>query len=181
MSLRRKSKSLLWLLALISVILGIAFLALLSVPAPIEHWLQTRVLLALRQHYRSDVQLDNLHVSLVPVFRVTADNFILPNRDGEGLPPFVTVKHLTAQALPLQLLRRPVHLSWVKLDGLVINVPPKREKVAGEPAQPKRRTRLANFEIDRVDANGTQLYVLPKQAGREPMEWELRALTCLLY
>jgi len=65
----------------------------------------------------------------------------LPNRDGEGLPPFVTAKHLTAQALPLQLLRRPVHLSWVKLDGLVINVPPKREKLAGGRASP---TQTAN-------------------------------------
>jgi hypothetical protein len=177
MPFRRRSSILLWSLTTILLLTAVVFLVLLSVPAPVEHWLQTRVLLALQQHYQRDVQLENLHVSLVPVFRVTADNFILPNRDGEGLPPFATVKHLTAQALPLQLLRRPVHLSWVKLDGLVINVPPKREKLAGEPAQPKRRTRLANFEIDRVDADGTELYVLPKQAGREPMEWELRALT----
>jgi hypothetical protein len=176
MPLRRKSKLPLWFTA-IGIVIGVAFLALLSVPAPIEHWLQARVLLALQQHYQRKVQLQNLHVTLIPIFCVTADNFVLPNRDGEGLPPFVTAKHLTAQALPLQLLRRPVHLSWVKLDGLVINVPPKREKLAGEPAQPARRTRLANFEIDRVDADGTELYVLPKQAGHEPMEWELRALT----
>ena len=98
----------------------------------IERWLQARVLLALSSTISATVQLQNLHVTLIPVFRVTADNFVLPNRDGEDLPPFVTVKHLTAQALPLQLLRRPVHLSWVKLDGLVINVPPKHDKAPGE-------------------------------------------------
>src|SRR5450755_2544417 len=103
MPLRRTSKWLLWSLTTIVVIAGIGFLALLSVPAPIERWLQARVLLALQQHYQRDVQLQNLHVTLVPVFRVTADNFVLPNRDGEGLPPFVAVKHLTAQAPPLQL------------------------------------------------------------------------------
>jgi hypothetical protein len=65
----------------------------------------------------------------------------------------------------------------VKLDGLVINVPPKGEKVAGEPVESKPKTRLANFVIDRVDADGTELYVLPKQEGREPMNWELRKLT----
>src|ERR1017187_8843306 len=157
MPIRRRSSILLWSLTTILLLTAVAFLVLLSVPAPVEHWLQTRVLLALRQHYQRDVQLENLHVSLVPVFRVTADNFILPNRDGEGLPPFATVKHLTAQALPLQLLRRPVHLSWGEPDSLVINVPPKREKLAGEPAQPKRRTRLANFEIDRVDRKSTRL------------------------
>ncbi len=177
MPLRRKSKLLLWSLGTICVLAGIALFALLTVPAPVERWLQDRVILALQQHYQRDVQLQNLHVTLVPEFRVTADNFVLPNVDGEGLPPFVTVKHLTAQALPLQLLRRPVHLSWVKLDGLVINVPPKHDSASGEPPQPKRKTRLADFEIDRVDADGTELYVLPKIKGREPMNWELRALT----
>jgi hypothetical protein len=176
MPLRRTSKWLLWSLTTIVVIAGIGFLALLSVPAPIERWLQARILLALQQYYQRDVQLQNLHVTLVPVFRVTADNFVLPNRDGEDLP-FVTVRHLIAEALPLQLLRRPVHLSWVRLDGLVISVPPKHDNAPGGPSQPKPQTRLANFEIDRLDADGTELYVLPKQAGREPMQWQLRALT----
>ena len=177
MPLRRKSKWFLWLLGTICVLAGTAFFALLTVPTPVERWLQDRVVLALQQHYQRDVQLENLHVTLVPEFRVTADNFVLPNPDGAGLPAFVTVKHLTAQALPLQLLRRPVHLSWVKLDDLVINVPPKHDSAPGQPPQPKRKTRLADFEIDRVDADGTELYVLPKVKGREPMNWELRALT----
>ena len=142
-----------------------------------EGWLQARVVLALQQHYQRDVQLKNLRVTLVPIFRASADDFVLPNRDGVGLPPFVTVRHLTAEAIPLELLGRPVHLSWVKLDGLVINVPPKGEKVPGEPVESKPKTRLANFVIDRVDADGTELYVLPKQEGREPMNWELRKLT----
>jgi uncharacterized protein involved in outer membrane biogenesis len=112
MPLRRTTKLVTWLLAIILVIAGIAFLALLSVPAPMERWLQARVLLALQEHYQRDVQLKNLRVTLVPIFRATADDFVLPNRDGEGLPPFVTVRHLTAQAMPLELLRKPVHLSW---------------------------------------------------------------------
>ncbi len=173
----RRHKLLLGTLAAILIVVGIGLWALFSVPAPVERWLQVRVILALQQHYHRNVQLQNLHVSVVPVFRVTADKFVLPNRDGEDLPPFVTVEHLTAQAWPLELLGRPVHLSWVKLDGLVINAPPKRDRPPGELPQPKRHTRLANFVIDRVEANGTQLYVLPKQEGREPMEWELRTLT----
>jgi hypothetical protein len=177
MPLRRTTKFVTWAVAATLLIGGIALLALLSVPAPVERSLQARVVLALQQHYQRDVQLKNLRVTLIPIFRASADDFVLPNRDGEGLPPFVTIRHLTAQALPLEVLRKPVHLSWVKLDGLVINVPPKREKVQGQPAEPKPRTRLANFVIDRVDADGTELYVLPKQEGREPMNWELRALT----
>jgi hypothetical protein len=177
MPLRRATRFVTWAVAAILLIAIVACLVLLSVPAPMERWLQARVLLALQQHYQRDVQLKNLRVTLIPIFRATADEVVLPNRDGEGLPPFVMVRHLTAEAFPLELLRRPVHLSWVKLDGLVINVPPKGQKVAGEPVNSKPKTRLANFVIDRVDADGTELYVLPKQEGREPMNWELRKLT----
>jgi len=167
----------LWFIAALLVLLGIASLALIYVPAPVERWLQGRVLLALQQRYGPDIQLNNLHVQIVPVFRVTGDDFVLPNRGDGDLPPFVTIKHFTAQALPLELLRKPVHLSWVKLDGLVIHIPPKHAKSAEKvEAAPKRHTRLANFVIDRVDADGTDLFVLPKQAGRDPMEWDLHSL-----
>jgi hypothetical protein len=108
---------------------------------------------------------------------VTADNFNLPNRDEEDLPPFVTIKHVTAEVFPPQLLRRPVHLSRVKLDGLIINVPPKGGRRSDGEEPQARNTRLSDFVIDRVDGDGTRLYVFPKQQGREPMEWELRALT----
>jgi hypothetical protein len=41
---------------LVVVILGVAgFIYLLTVPPPLERWLQTRVLLALREHYQADV------------------------------------------------------------------------------------------------------------------------------
>src|SRR5580698_2660962 len=88
---------------LVVVIAGVAgFIALLTVPAPIERWLQGRILLALREHYQSDVQLQNLRVTLIPEFYATADDFVLPNRGGDR-PPLITVKHLTASASFFQL------------------------------------------------------------------------------
>ena len=62
------------------------FIYLLTVPAPLERWLQARVLLALRQHYQTRRQMENLHVTLLPEFYATADNFVLPNR-GEARSP----------------------------------------------------------------------------------------------
>ena len=176
MALPRRARFLLWGLPALVIALGIACISLLTVPAPLERRLQASVLEALRQHYGRDVQLENLHVTLIPVFRVTADNFVLPNRD-PALPPFLTVKHLTATALPIDLLRKPIHLMRVKLEGMVINVPAKGTQKHTEEIQGRTPLRLANFQIDRVEADGTELNVLSKQAGREPMNWELRTLT----
>src|ERR1017187_10026434 len=102
MPLRRTTKFVTWAVAATLLIGGIALIALLSVPAPVERSLQARVGLALQQHYQRDVQLKTRRVTLIPIFRASADDFVLPNRDGEGLPPFVTIRHLTAQALPLE-------------------------------------------------------------------------------
>ncbi len=171
----RRKRWTLWLLLTLIFASAIGFVVLLAVPAPVESWLQDRILLALREHYQSDVQLQNLHVTLIPTFRATADNFVLPNRGDAGLPPLIIVKHFAVKAGFFELLRTPVHVSWVKLDGLQINAPPKG---TGTPAQKaKHHTHLANFVIDQVDADGTELYVLRKDPKKEPMQFDIRKLT----
>ena len=177
MPTRRTVRNLIWTGLAFVAVLAIAFLYLLTVPAPLERYLQGRMLIALRQHYNADVQIQNLHVTLVPEFYATADNFVLPNRGGPDLPPLITVKHVTVKAPVFDLLRTPVHLSWVKLDDLVIQVPPKRDHSPGAPPLvPKRRIHLANFVIDHVDADNTELYILRKDPNNGPLEFDLRKL-----
>lgn len=183
MPIRRRTKVLLWTLLAV-VIVGVGgFIYLLTIPAPLERWLQARMLLALHQHYQTDVQLQNLHVTLIPSVYATADNFVLPNRRGGDVPPLITVKHLIVQAHLLGLWRNPVHLTLVRLDGMEIKVAPKgqaqKPPSAPNPAslqKPKHHTHFANFIIDRVEANGTMLYILRKDPSREPMLFELREL-----
>lgn len=81
MPIRQRTKILLGVLLLIIIVFGAAFIYLLTVPPPLEHWLQARMLLALREHYQTDVQLQNLRVTLIPTVYATADNFVLPNRN----------------------------------------------------------------------------------------------------
>lgn len=175
----RPVRIVLWSLVAAVVLVLIAALSLLTVPPPLERWLQGKVIEALRQHYQRDVQLQNLQVTLVPVFEAKADNFMLPNND-TSLPPFIAAKHFTVKAGVLQLMRKPVHLSSLTFDALVIHVPPKGSGAninATETSQPKHPTHLANFYIDRVYADGTELYVLRKNPSAEPMEFQIRKLT----
>lgn len=165
MPTRHTVRNLIWTALAFLAVVAIAFIYLLTVPAPLERYLQSRMLLALRQHYNANVQIENLHVTLLPEFYATADNFVLPNRGGPDLPPLITVKHVTARAGVFELLRTPIHLSWLKLHGLVIQVSPKRDRPATTPAlspQPKHRIHLANFVIDKVDTDNTELYILHK-------------------
>ncbi len=162
-------------LVLIAVV-AIGVFWLLTVPAPLERKLQAHVEQALSEHFHRQVQIQNLHVTLIPVFRVSADNFVLPNRDAENQPPFIAIKHFVAYANPLGLLRSPIHVTSLKLDGLVINVAPKSESASENKAKPKKPRHLANFVIDRVYADGTVLYILSKNPDRDPMEFDIRKL-----
>src|SRR5208282_5114282 len=131
--------------------------------------------LALREHYQAEVTLQNLHVTVTPVVYASADNFVLPNRTNPSLPPLIMVKHLSMQAGLLELLRSPVHISQLKLDGLEIKVGPKRPASGAAGAtKPKRHTHLADFVIDKLEADGTKLYILRKDPGREPLLFDLR-------
>ena len=178
MTIRRRTKVLLWTLLVVVVVGGTGFIYLLTIPAPLERWLQARMLLALHEHYRADVRLENLHVTLIPEFDATAENFVLPNRGGGDVPPLIAVKHLAVRANVLELLRTPVHLSQVSLEGMEIKVAPKQP--AQSPPQGEQRakhhTHFANFIIDRVQADGTMLYILRRDPSKEPMLFELRQL-----
>jgi uncharacterized protein involved in outer membrane biogenesis len=184
MPARRITRILLWTVLALLVVVAAGVIVILTVPAPLERWLEGQILIALREHYQVNVKLENLHVTLVPEFYATADNFVLPNRAGADVPPLITVKHITMRAAVFELLRSPVHVSWLKLDGLVVQVSPKRAQPPATPARntqaaqrPKPPERLSNFIIDKVDADGTELYILRKDPAREPMRFDLRHLT----
>jgi len=162
-------------LALIAVV-AIGVFWILTVPPPLERMLQARVEQALSEHFHRDVQLHNLRVTLVPAFIVSADDFVLPNRDPATQPAFITIKHFNAEANPLGLLRSPIHVTKLRLEGLVIKIPPKDGSTSGEGAKPKKLHHLANFVIDRVNADGTLLYVLPKDSDGDPLEFDIRKL-----
>jgi hypothetical protein len=176
MPVRRKFLAFAIVALLVVAVLAVAILWVLTVPASLERRLQARVERALSEHFNRDVQMRNLHVTLVPVFRVSADDFVLPNRDAANQPPFITIKHFIAEANPLELLHSPIHVHSLKLEGLVINIAPKTQPTGAGNAQPKKHRHLANFVIDRVFADGTSLYILSRNPDRDPMEFDLRKL-----
>ena len=172
---RRKLLIVLGVLLAVAVVCGVLIVYLLTIPAPLEGWLQDQIVLALREHYHGDVKLQNLHATLIPEFEASGDALIIPAKNAPNLPPLITIKHFEVRAGALELLRRPVHLSYLKLEGLQINVGPKDGQ--RPEAKVKSHTRLADFVIDKVDADGAVLYVHRKDPSKEPMEWDLRKLT----
>jgi hypothetical protein len=85
----------------------------------------------------------------------------------------VTVSRLTIDTSLRGMFKEPLQVRSVALEGLQINVPPKRED-RDQTAEPKQAP--PRFVVDEVTADGTTLNILPKKEGKEPLVFEISKL-----
>ncbi len=90
---------------------------------------------ALKQHYKSDVSLGNLSISLFPQVRATGDNLVFRLAGRPNEPPLVIVRRFTFVANFAGFFRTPRHIRKLTLEGLELHIPPKSDrpqKTAGQ-------------------------------------------------
>lgn len=131
------------------------------------------VISALKQHYKSDVELGNLQISLFPLVHITGDNLVLHLQGRAGGPPIIAIRRFTLEARLIGFFRSPKRIRKLTLEGLHIHIPPKnrqpRAGQGGEPAPP--------FILEEVVADGTTLETLPADPRKDPLTFDIRKLT----
>jgi AsmA-like C-terminal region len=126
-----------------------------------------RMIVALEENFDSQLEVKRLDVSVFPRVAITGEGLVFRLRDRADVPPLFTIARFTAQANVLGLLAK--HVSQVRLEGLDIKVPPRRDG----PKQAKSEKKPARFVIDEIIADGTKLATLPRDAWKEPLEFEI--------
>ncbi len=156
---------------------------LVTVPAYLathyEPLIRDRLVAAIEQRYQSKVQIQALHVRLFPQAVVTGEGVELRLHGRMDVPPMVTLRGFTIHAGLRALLGKPIHISSVDLDGLRLTLPPKTDGSATPPSAtpPSGSSAGSSIVVDEVIANGTFLQILPKVAGKEPLEFDVSKLT----
>jgi hypothetical protein len=173
---RRKSKGGIALLVTIGAVVVLAFTAAHLAPR-LSPLTSAWVIKALRERYQSDVQLKNLTVTLWPHPRVIGEGLVLQPKDRPGFPPLAIVNRFCVETSLVGLLHYPRHFRNLKLEGLVLNIPPRRVEQARNPQEKKRKRKLPPFEIEDVNADGTVLNLLPKEVGKRTHTFDIRKLT----
>ncbi len=166
-----------WLIAG-AVLLLIPILTLFILARRLNPMAREQVVKFLRQKYQSEVELQDLKISLFPGVRVTGAGLVMYYHGRTDLPAFVKIKSFQAGASFESLLQDTKHIGTLRLDGLEITIPPKSER------QPKPKSEAANSAgkridvvVDRVVADGTTLVISPKQEGKVPLQWDIHKLT----
>jgi AsmA-like C-terminal region len=159
----------LWIAAGVVVILVIVAW-MISAPL-LSRVVRERMIAALEENFDSQLEVKRLDVSVFPRVAITGEGLVFRLRDRADVPPLFTIARFTAQANVLGLLAK--HVSQVRLEGLDIKVPPRRESPKQHAKSDKTPPR---FVIDEIIADGTKLATLPRDAWKEPLEFEIRQL-----
>src|SRR5688572_28227166 len=83
-----------------------------------------RVVDALNERFASQVGMESLDASILPVPRAAGTGLTLRHNGRTDVPPLISIRAFEATAGVKGLLRTPVHLRTVSLEGLDIYVPP---------------------------------------------------------
>jgi hypothetical protein len=91
------------------------------------------------------------------------------------LPPMFHVQKFSFNLGVLGILRAPRHIAGIYVENMTITIPPRGEKK--EPAAPaSEKKNLPTTIVDEIVCNDTDLVIVPKKEGKEPLDFEIHDL-----
>jgi hypothetical protein len=144
-------------------------------PRNIEDRIRKSVTDALADRFRSDVDLRTLHIRLFAYPNVTGEGLSLRYHGRSDVPPLLQVKKFSFNVGFFSLLSPVKHISLLRVQNMVITIPPRGAQTKSPaPSQPSYP--VPKIVIDRVVCDDTDILILPKQAGKEPLDWDIHDL-----
>ncbi len=190
---RRRRGILLWtagVLALIAVCLGIAAQIALDRAVPV---LRARVVETLATRFDSRVELGGFAVSVFRGFEVEGEGLRLyPHRFLTNVP-LISIAKFRFRVSWLSVLHTPMHVGQVSVEGMTIQVPPKDQRVQGQPkpeanlalqpripvvpgaistATTEKHSGIKIF-VDQVVILNTRLIIGTSRPGKLPLDFEM--------
>ena len=128
---------------------------------------------SLTHEFNSKVELSSFHVAIpFPMVQGEGENLALHFQGRQDLPPLIAVKRFTLRASIWGLLHNSRRISFVRLEGLQINVPPREGGGDAKSAVQKFRT----LRFDEILSDGATLKLLTTKPGKNPLEFDLQQL-----
>ena len=130
---------------------------------------------SLTHEFNSKVELSSFRVAIpFPLVQGEGENLALHFQGRQDLPPLILVKRFTLRASIWGLLHNSRRISFVRLEGLQINVPPREERSSGDAKGAMRKFRTLRF--DEILSDGATLKILTSKPGKNPLEFDLQQL-----
>jgi AsmA-like C-terminal region len=172
-----------WLVApaVVAVLLLLVATYVYFWPERVENRIRQSITQALSDRFHSDVELKTLRIRAFSAPNVTGEGLILRLHGRSDVPPVMQVEKFSF-TVGLRALLQPVrHIAFLRVQNMLITIPPreKNNSTPPPPATPQDLTAVSNIEVDRVVCDDTDIRILPKQAGKEPLDWDIHNLSLI--
>ena len=135
--------------------------------------LRDRAEAALASRFDSEVEIHDFHADLFTL-HISGAGLVLRHHGRRDVPPLISIRRFSAEATLMELLRSPLHVRKVKIEGLSIQVPPRQHDTT--PGQgPAKRTDIP-LVVDELDSNDAELVIIPGKPGKSPHVFEIHRL-----
>ena len=173
------------LLALALVIIG-AGIAIYFYVRDLGPRAKDRVLQALQDRFDADIDLKSFHLTAFPHPKLVLEHLSIRHKGWNDPYPVIYVPRLTAITGFPTLLGRANEVDLVRIEGLVIHLPPRGRSTVQPPAinqaeaasaESGHDTTHLRFLIQTIIADGTLLILEPKIPGKQPLVFDIQKLT----
>jgi len=165
---------------------GIAFLLIAAMAVlgivvyRAEPTLRAMVIETLSTRFKSKVELDAFHVSLLQGLQVSGAGLRIfgetdPNNYEPGFQPILNVGKFWFHMGIRDLFRSPVHVDTVYVTGLQLNLPPREHRSEMNKMGPKNGK--MEIIVDKLICDKAQLVVNTLRPGKLPLEFDIENLT----
>jgi hypothetical protein len=147
-------------------------------PEGTENRIRQAVIQALSDRFHSDTELKELHIKVFPVLHVAGEGLVLRYRGHGDAPPLLQIEKFSFSAGLLGLLHPVKRIPLIRVQNMVINVPPREPNQNKSPQIQNQQVAgfVRNIVVERVLCDHLEFSILPRQAGKEPLVWDIHNL-----
>ena len=144
-----------------------------------EPTLRAMVIETLSTRFKSKVELDDFHVSLLKGLQVSGAGLRIfgetdPNNYEPGFQPIINVAQFWFHMGIRDLFRSPAHVDTVFVKGLQLNLPPREHRSEMNKMKPKGGK--IKIIVDELICDRAQLIVNTLRLGKLPLEFDIENL-----
>jgi len=141
-------------------------------------FLKDRIVALLSDQLESEVTIDSLEGTFFPRVRLSGGGLVVRHRGRTDVPPLLSVKRFEIRADLREVMRRPRHVSEVRLQGLDVHIPPTDSEPSNETGQSAtdQASALREVIVDRFEAPDTVLTLIPRRSDKSPKVFTIHHL-----
>jgi hypothetical protein len=158
---------------LASALLVAAIFLLHRIRAPLENYILSSIVIGLREHFKADVQLSALHISIFPRLHMVGEGLILQRKDAPDAPPLITVRKFVLDGTLREIFQRVPRFQLLTLEGLEMHIPSHREDRSVSPAS---ETSKFNFMINEIVSSDAEIDILRAKADKPTLVFAIHKL-----